>query len=294
MRANLLRLAPAYFVWWLAVNPLTEYMGYVLTRPAGDNYRYLPNSFHTWFLNWLLVFQCCYALSAALPTVRRPVPKFAALVGLSLAVSLMQLVASVALGLAGSMGIAAGPMNGPGGDGFFSACSFGGGLLARRSGWLAKPLPPQLVHRSRVCVLCMAIVFAGTSFGLFSPPVADGSDGVRRAGMYSFFALQIPSSAYWLCVQVCAIDVFQRRCNFENAFTRFVSSAAFTVYLVHMVFVNLYTFTWIKILGLATADTPMGSGFVYMGFAYVAILTVTTSFALGGLLKKIPGVRSLL
>ena len=47
----------------------------------------------TWFLSWLLVFQCGFALVAPLPSVPRP--SFGRLLLLSLAVAVVQLLASL-------------------------------------------------------------------------------------------------------------------------------------------------------------------------------------------------------
>ena len=81
-----------------------------------------------------------------------------------------------------------------------------------------------------------------------------------------------------------------------------MSGAAFAVFLFHYFFVTLYTYAFIEILDItqgidikfvnstATADTSLGNGNEFAGFAFVASLSLVSAFLFGGLLKQIPGV----
>ena len=304
LRASFWRLGPPYFVWWLAVNPLNSLFAYALAQPSAASYSYFPNSAATWFLSWLLVFQCGFALVAPLPSVPRP--SFGRLLLLSLAVAVVQLLASLVCALAGAtLGFGEMPMAGPGGDGFFNALGFVGGVLARANSWLAEPLPPSLLRPARLYVLAMVVLVPLFFFLTLAP----GAPGVALAGQplwtALFFALQLPLGPHCACVLVLAVDVLQRRCNTATRLSRVLAGGAFAVYLLQYWAVTGFTYAYLALLeqtdGLRVefvnstqSSTELPSGQLYLGFAFVAGCSVASSFAVGGLLKLVPGLRGFL
>ena len=69
------------------------------------------------------------------------------------------------------------------------------------------------------------------------------------------------------------------------------------VYLLHYLFINLYSYAFIQFLPstfdlTATngvlVDKPIGDASAFGGFFFVMILTMVTCFIIGGLVKRVP------
>ena len=308
LRASFWRLGPPYFLWWLVVNPANSLLAYALAQPTQAAFSYFPSSAATWFLSWLLVFQCCYALLDGVPTLAAP-PSWSLLACISLGVAAVQLLASVACAVAGStLGFGEMPMGGPGGDGFINALGFVGGVLARTNGWLAQPIPPRLLVPSRRYALVVGAAVL-LFFFLTTSPRGPSSEAPSAGGAelwwYAlFFALQLPLGPYAVSVWLLALDLFQRRCDRATAVSRFAAGAAFAVYLVHYYAVTGFAYAWALILEQAEgidvafvnstqSQADIGDGAnLYLGWLFVAVASVTSSFAVGGLLKRVPGLRA--
>ena len=135
VKKNFMRLGVPFFVFWLILNPLMYTMSYALVDPVYNvtknsnwehtqwrdaSYSYFPNSPHTWFLLWLLVFQCGYATLEGPPLLMDKVPTFQFLATRLTGTAVMQLVAGLFCLFGGStLGLAEMPMLSPG-DGFFN------------------------------------------------------------------------------------------------------------------------------------------------------------------------------
>ena len=107
-----------------------------------------------------------------------------------------------------------------------------------------------------------------------------------------------------MSVWLLALDLFQRRCDRATAVSRFAAGAAFAVYLVHYYAVTGFAYAWALILEQAEgidvtfvnstqSQADIGGGAnLYLGWLFVAVASVTSSFAVGGLLKRVPGLRA--
>ena len=311
LRSSFWRLAPPYFLFWLVVNPLNSFVAFALTQPSHAKYSYFPNSAATWFLSWLLVFQSGFVLTDSLPAM--PLPSFGRLMLVGFGVAIMQLGASTVCALAqSSLGFGEMPMAGPGGDGFFNALGFVGGLLAKTNEWLAQPLPRGLV---RACWY-YALVVAAAVVAFFVLTLGPGAPAHALAGtlpwLLAFFGLQIPLGPYCVCVGVVAVDLLQRRCDFETPLARFLARGAFAVYLLQYWAVTATTYAYILLLertagvhvefvnstqGITSGSGPGGGandGELFAGFLFVAGISLPVAFLIGGLLKMVPVLGSYL
>jgi peptidoglycan/LPS O-acetylase OafA/YrhL len=166
-------------------------------------------------------------------------------VAAGVAVGVIQLLASLvcvfaAAGLFGAMS-----MGGPSGDGFMNAFAFAGGVLAKANGWIEQPLPSSIV-RPAAGYATASLVLVFLFFFLTVAPSAPAGAG----GWFPlcFFALQIPLSAYCPCILVLGISFFQTALNFTNAFMRFLARASFSVFLVHYIFIAIFSYVYVLIL----------------------------------------------
>jgi len=287
-------------LFWLLLNPTNSLLAYVLAQPSNGAWAYFPNSAATWFLSWLLVFQSGLALIGEVP-VWLP-PSFGRLVVASLGVAVVQLLASLVCALAGAtLGFGEMPMMGPGGDGFLNLLGFCGGVLARGNDWLARPVPQSLLRPARLYVLATAVLVLSFFFLTLSPGAPGADFASTPMWTVLFFALQIPLGPYCACILVVAVDTFQRRCNALNALTKFLAGGAFAVYLLQYYAVTCFTFTYfvllervegiqIEFVNSTQSSTHLDAEYLYVGFAFVAALSVVSCFVLGGALKLVPGL----
>lgn len=294
LKGNFLRLGIAHFVFWLALNPIVVYLSHALTG-VEDFYNYFPSGPHTWFLNWLLVFQCGYSLIEG-PVIEVELPSFCRLTCWTLGVAVAQLIASIMCLFAGStLGFGEMPMTPGTGDGFFNVLLFAAGVMAKRNKWLDEPLPKALVSSARVYTTIMVVVVPMIFFGTYAASwPLEGYIGIM-------LLMQVPIGPYCVSVIIAVVDLFQRRCNYETQFTKFMARGAFAAYLFHYYFVEIYATTFLVIAeetqdlefqftNSTTADNQIGTGNSYGGFLYVALLSITTAFMFGNCVKRIPGL----
>lgn len=303
LKASFMRLGLVFLLFWLVVNPLMQFYAAALVKPSEYTPSYFPTSPHTWFLLWLLVFQCGLA-SLRKTGHSMPLPSFSNLACLALKLAVIQLVASVMMAICGSsLGFAEMPMSGPGGDGFFNALGFAGGVTAKRSGWLNEKLPGPLVASARKYTIAVSLVLAATWCTLCLAELGNPVWVVYGV----LFAAQIPLGPFCVAIGVVFVDLFMTRANFENGLTKFMAGAAFGVYLIHYYAVN--TFAWLFSVVLKTTqshelkfddpdalkcDEQIGDADSFGGLFFVFACSLVTSFAVAGLLKLAPGLRNLI
>lgn len=266
---SLRRLGPPWLLFFLAINPLNAFVGYVLTQPSASEYHYFPGSSATWFLSWLLAFNCGYALfsqhkcghkdgdtqqndeeqqhglakSTSLPpspaaatpqpspSPSRP-PSFARLVIIGLITALIQLAAGILCLVARSpLGFGNMPMSSPG-DGFFNVLFYSAGVLCRKRGWFAHPTPPSLLRLSLGYVVVswvLVILGAILAFG----PGMPGSKIDITTRLFGWMGVsQLLLGPYGCATAVCLFSLFRRCCRCKNAFVSFLAGGAFAVYLL--------------------------------------------------------------
>ena len=333
LRKTFWRLGPPAILFWLLINPLNAYLGYALVRPEGMTYAYSPGQAATWFLTWLMVFNCCYAsieTDDSEESSVMEVPNFRRLVKIGLLVGLLQ-------GLAGILGVFSGGAFAempclPIGDGYFNALGYAAGVLARTNGWLNKEneFDETLVSKSKRYVLVSALLTIILCFVGYAPvsPLSESVAAVPGLGVLVLsVVLFLPLGPYCPCVWIVLLNSFrggtssssggqesaaedesgnkrsEKKCS---SLRKFLSGAAFSVFLFHYFFVTLYTYAFIEILDVtqgidiefvnstATADTALENGNEFAGFVFVASLSLVSSFLFGGLLKQIPGVGKFL
>lgn len=316
LKKTFMRLGPPALLFWLVVNPLNSYLGYALVKPEGMTYAYSPGQAATWFLTWLMVFNCCYAyMDIEGLDGSMEVPTFGKVVKIGLIVGLMQGVAGI-LGILSGGSFAEMPLL-PIGDGYFNALGYATGILAFTNGWLNKDyqVDKGLIKKSKIYVICASLLTIILCFACYAPtsPINEGVIGVPGLGVLVLsVGLFLPLGPYCPSVWIVILNAFRgdtsvaadetakgRKCP---ALFKFMSGAAFAVFLFHYFFVTLYTYSFIEILDVtqgidikfvnstATADTALGNGNEFAGFAFVATLSLVSAFLFGGLLKMIPGV----
>jgi len=326
LKANFMRLGIAFYVFWLILNPLLYVMGYGMISPTasvtsggttnqtspadtacvvadddptgGDfmcQYQYFPNSAHTWFLLWLLMFQTVYAHVEG-PAIKMDIPSFGWIFKKALILTLLQMLAGFLCLVGGSPLFAEMPMLSAG-DGYFNMAGFVVGIVAKRNKWLEKPLPAELVRSSRLYAAGAMGVITCTLFFIATPLAYIGSTPV----FIVYFCFNILMGPLSPALVILIVDFFQTEMNFKTDISAWMADGAFVVYLIHYYFVNIYSYVFIQMLPAGfdktasdslVLDKAIGDASAFGGCLFVFGMSVLTCFIIGGAMKKIPVIKN--
>merc|ERR1712182_19647 len=124
---------------------------------------------------------------------------------------------------------------------------------------------------ARIYTIIMVIVIPMIFFGMYAASwPLEGYVGIM-------LLMQVPIGPYCVSVIISVVDLFQRRCNHETLFTKFVTRGAFAAYLFHYYFIEIYATTFLVVVeetqdfeiqftSSTTADDQIGTGNSYGGF----------------------------
>lgn len=295
LKASFCRLGTAFLIFWLLLNPMNALMAYALVNQQQD-WIYFPTSPHTYFILFLLVFQCMYATIGGGVT-KMTVPSFCTCMKYGCAVTGVQILASGA-SIMSALGFAEMPMMGPSGDGFFTVFLFATGVVAKRNSWFSWDFPEPLVKSAKIYVYTVALFTIIACFLFASPgsPMALESDSL---GIF-LLAMQIPLGPFCLFLCLVVINHFQHYCDSQNAFTQWLGKCAFAVYLFHYYFVTIMTWLFVEMVdsdgfivsenATSVSTDPRSDKEVFGGFFFTAFSSTLLSFLFAGLLKLIPGL----
>jgi len=215
------------------------------------------------------------------------------------------------------------------GDGYFNALGYTSGILAETHGWLKNKQDPEnesLVKKVKVYVMVVGAITILICFFCFAhgAPLAQAIGENPVGVLFVHLTLFLPLGPYGPCAWIVLLNYFQQRHaspesgdsmieeGSENKTTscvnKFLSGAAFAVYLIHYYFVTISVYLFIQILEHATEivitfigspatanfEPPLTDGQRFLGFVFVASCSLIGSFLVGGLLKQIPGIGKFL
>ena len=175
---------------------------------------------------------------------------------------------------------------------------FMAGIVAKKNGWLEKDLKEQIampINLLRFMVVVEAVMMIIFFHQAEGEPVYY-IPGLMIAGMY--------------CVDtsLTVLDFFQRYMDIENRYTKFFSDAAYTVYIIHPIFIIGLSSLWIKgyesIFGqeikwddnLLFSETKIKGGSMTLGLSWLVsnILVHLFVWPAAYYLRKLPGLGQIL
>jgi hypothetical protein len=229
----------------------------------------------TWFLGVLLLFSVVYALartSRPLPAEARSPLRVRHLLVAALSVTAASFLVRMAVPLGQEvwhLALGQAPA---------WVAGFVLGVLGGERGWF-EPMPRRLsrelcwvawVSSGLVVLLLFA---AGTISG------EAGLDALSGGGTWASLMLAIVEGPLVVAMSLWLVDVFRRRLATQPPLLAWLSTAAFAAFLVHQVVAVG------AVLATRLVDWPPELKYLAAG-----VLAVTASFALGGLLVRIPGL----
>ncbi len=291
---------PAFFVCFV-LSPVG--IGYSLWI-TGQDIVYLPSAEHTWFLNWLLLLNLAYAHihsedsreGAAEEENSRNLPGpfiRATVYGLGICGFGMFLVLTIVKG-----NLFYGMPMGPGSltnDLLF----FVAGTFAKKYGWLEKSMKEQ-IGLPIIFFRCMVVVEAAFMIYFF--------DKGQENELYYTPVVILIAGVYCIDMSLLVLEFFQSHLDFQNRYTKILSEAAYTVYIIHPAFVIGTSSLWIKVYESLTekeiewvaplfySSTPLDGGGFTLAISWLVsnILVHALVWPISFFVRKLPGLRQIL
>lgn len=244
---------PVIFITFIGF-PLVMVMSLLAAGIPAASLIYIPVVAHGWFILWLIILNIVYCtIYENTTTIRKkefPCSLERLIYGVlvcGIAMMAVVVVLSQAGGTLIGMPIGTGSLVC---DLFF----FGLGVIARRSGWLEGNVREKLdmpVWALRLIVVAEAcgVILLSASLSQFSWD--------KLVGLFAV------AGAFCVDMSLAVIEFFQTNLNFATPFSRFLSDAAYTVYIIHPIIVVLFTIAFIQ--------TYQGLGYDHIAFEQNAI-----------------------
>lgn len=293
---RLLRLGVPLLVFWVLLAPLTTLIGWSSLvpfmppqhgppLPLWRQYLAMMGPGPLWFLEALLIFALAYTVwrryagrPASQPDLNSPPPSYGMIVGfvVFLAVATFVLRLWVPIGaLLPILGFPT-PAHLPQYIGLFCA-----GLLAYRRNWFAT-IPDSMGRAGLVTALAATLVLFPLAFLLGSAPDTGAVLWTGGAHWQAFVY------ALWeaiLCVgmSIGLLTLFRRRYNGQSRLWQFLSTHAYTVYIIHATVIVAVAYA------LSGIQLP-----VLLKFGVAVLLALPLCFASAYVVRKLPGARRIL
>jgi len=290
---------PAFFVF-IVMAPLI--LGFS-TWFTGKPIIFIPVPFHAWFLFWLLLFNLAYVhiygddttvMNAIIEeeNVRKlPGPFTRLWYGLGICGVGMGIIFTLTQGSFYGMPLAVGSLAN---DILF----FMAGIVARKNGWLERNLKEQIGMPISL-LRCMVVIEAVMMIIFFYKG--------EKEEVYYIPAIII-GGMYCVDVSLAVLDFFQTYMDIESRYTKFFSDAAYTVYIIHPIFIIGMSSVWIKgyesIAGYefkwddvySFSETQVNGGSLTLGLGWLIsnILVHAFVWPAAHYLRKLPGFRQIL
>jgi len=291
------------FVCTFGLVPLSIFMSEVA---AGWNkYSYSPDVAHAWFLVWLLIFQLVYATlrstdsSASPPSSAISLPFPSTLMRWIVGLTVCGLAMLGAYELFWPKGLLGMPIS----IGSFTCdvMFFVMGIVARRNGWLISRIRDQLdipVWVLRFLVILEAILL----LHLLS---------MAKSNIWIAVGFFCVAGLFCVDMSVAVLEFFQTNLDFSTRFSRFLSDAAYAVYIIHPVVVVGMTWLFVFVyeqLGWGAVVFPLGSFHSYeplegsgdgaltlfLGWLFVVVSSQLIVWPLGWCVKQLPVLKHIL
>ena len=253
---------------------------YAFPPSNASRYAYSPSPGPPWFCFWLLLFSAAYAgLEDGAAPADAPAPTVAALVKVGLACGAVQYgVMAASPGQFVFMPITFGSLP-------FDVVFFAAGVVAKRSGWLAKDNFDAL--RASAGLLVVRVVVVGTSLllvavtvfiyvrrydipgllavnsgdddGTFDDDADDDADdeGVAVPGWVLsviYPALCLLLGPFATCTSLFLVELFEGNCNVTSPLLGELTKSAYAAYLVQPFLISPATWLWTEVLRTQFGD----------------------------------------
>jgi hypothetical protein len=295
--------------------------------PESAAWKYLPDPGPTWFLAWLIIFNSAYCMiggDSDSAEGKYPPPTIARMLGCGAGIGLLQGGLMIPLPNFIMMPMTFGSLP-------FDVLCFTAGVLAKRNHWLDTEDGMAVTRGGVLVARVLTVAVAGLTFIMMGGFYGAGSTFLSPLGVPTqnctigeetlpelpgpngvvlglIVALAIVLGVGCMAIMVTMVDFFQTWCNFQNTATKFLSSAAYAVYLIHPWVVVLCTRCFVYILEVADTDVRvyfekgstqshscLGSDAnVWMGAIVTSAVIQVLVWPLAAGVRQLPGLKEVL
>eukprot|EP01083_Nonionella_stella_P068276 181184_1 len=286
----------------------------------GSSYSYIPNPGPCWFLAWLLIFNVCYVImDENVPFYVMKCPSLIRLTIYGAILGVIQLIVFIMVGDSFIfMPITLGSLP-------FDIVFFTAGVIAKRNKWLTAltQLPSSSVLMIRMMAVLCVFVWIGCWTALYvldtgflipkkgeSETDCDPNDDNGSVTINNVYLMVFGFVFGGICCTTFSIVLLNfaaSRVNFANTFITFLSTNAYTVYLIHPLVLVPATWTFTQLLKLfngteiifcedsTASKTHFGGDYlVWVGFFYTICVTMLIVWPLAWCIRRIPGLDKII
>lgn len=290
-------------------------MIFAVAKFCDFKYKYVPMAGQMWFAGWLLLFTVTYVWLKD----GSPGPYSIAFPQEMYKIALFIFIGSIVMGICLVL---------LGGSFFYMPISFGtlpfyilffwAGVTASNSKWLVEGERDSILtfidrHRTvmKVTVVVLFLVLVGVYlyFYIQNAELFEGPNALSW-----LLLLLLITSTFCVFLSLLVLDVFRVYASYTTEFTKFVAAQAYTVYIIHPLVLVGLTMFYIKYViepvsgidvSFYDADTSKNGTLsstnlkeytylLWVGFFFVGSMGVCISWGMAALIKKIPGIDSIL
>ena len=303
-----IRLGIPFMVFSYVLGPVLGSMVQLFEKREVVRYNPTPYPGPLWFAGWLLVFNGVYALTDHSLPFRMRMPSPAKWLACCLPIQVLQVaLMATSGGTFAFMPISVGSLP-------FDVLYFYAGCVARRNGWLDPGAEGGLgelmaSHRRWIQALLAGVCLWSLAYTLYLSYVVPNFSiaAAFTETTWAISVLFICSTAITALMLMAQLDLFQRRFSFKGRWSKILSSASYTVYIIHPFFVVLASGAFIAVYEACTgreirfeqgsnaSATVLAPGWLWGGFLCCSLLSVTASFVAAHWLRELlPGAKRVL
>eukprot|EP01084_Bolivina_argentea_P274249 467392_1 len=322
------RIAMPCLVYFLLLDPVINIMS--VNGFAGQKQvNYFADPMVTWFLGWLMLFMSFYCMiSDNMGYYVQEIPSFGKLLLFSVFIGGMNGIIAAIVWI-GKQKFFHMPFSWN--SLLFYISYFIFGTIAKQNQWLKQIVSPDYVSFKVTSTLCVIFSIIFTSICIFAYIMDIGGLIAKKneptncqqekmdligsdSGLMSGLAMTVAGIISGVTSAVYIIFVMQFASyylDFKNRFTVFMSRCAYTVYVIHPVFVVIGTWTFKELLYYINgveleycvgndypavfSKTNFGNdALVFLGFIYVSFVSLFTAYTAAWCIKQIPGLKQIL
>ena len=312
---NYKRLGIPFIIYYYGLNPLLLWLCYIAIGYPTKIYH--AGAGPCWFIAWLLIFNTIYVtFGDHIPIYKAAFPSFTNMFIIGIVLGFISVIIS-SIGWFIFMPIVWGSLP-------FDILFFISGIIANRNNWLTNGInifPKDVIYSLRIATTIGSIVFIVlmTAFyvndnGFMIPKQnatdnCDDSDDNTWNDSHLIIWLLFYIFMGFMCIAI-SLTILQfsyQYLNFTNKYTQFLSSHAYTVYIIHPLILTFIAWTYLPILKTMSGVVPHfckdnlnsktdlnGDGFIWFGFIYTSVLSIIFVYLFAWIIKKLPGLRHIL
>jgi glucan biosynthesis protein C len=158
------------------------------------------------------------------------------------------------------------------------------GIIASRRNWL-RSLPSSMGVVGFMLALAAAVILFPLAFSgrLFSLELTEGLTNAMGNGHWQSAVYALWDSSFAVGVCLFLITLFRRFFNRESRLGRFLARQSYAVYIIHIPVIVFLTYA---MRGIDLPNLPK--------FALASVIIVPICFVIASILRRIPGVSSVL